>query len=233
MTTTTYNCPIEVTIEAIGGKWKCVILWWLRRDGKRFGELKQLLPGVSSKVLTHQLRELEADGLIQRQTYREAPPRVEYKLTAYGETLVPIADLMCAWGKAHKPEYEFGLLRLDGAKVLLVANDVDEQLRLRAILESRSTEVWLAESVETALAQISRLPDLLVVDIESCGTEGFVLIQQVRSLPTTQSGDIPAVALIRDRADHLQAMRSGFQVHLLKPFESYELAATLSSLFIR
>ena len=94
-----YGCPVEVTVEVIGGKWKCTILWWLRRGAKRFGELIQLIPRISRKVLTQQLRELERDGLIQRRAYSERPPRVEYFLTRLGEALEPITDLMCDWGK--------------------------------------------------------------------------------------------------------------------------------------
>ncbi len=82
------GCPVEVTMEAISGKWKCVILRWLRQNAKSFGELRQLIPRVSQKVLTQQLRELERDRLIHREVYREAPPRVEYSLTPRGgETL--------------------------------------------------------------------------------------------------------------------------------------------------
>ena len=65
---TEYNCPVEVTLKVIGGKWKCVILWWLRRNAKRFGELRLLIPGITQKVLTQQLRELERDELIRRET---------------------------------------------------------------------------------------------------------------------------------------------------------------------
>jgi DNA-binding HxlR family transcriptional regulator len=108
MSESKYYCPVEVTVDVIGGKWKCVILWWLRQDAKRFSELKQLIPGISQKVLTQQLRELEANGLIRREVYREKPPRVEYLLTPYGETVRPITELMCNWGKAHMPGYEFG-----------------------------------------------------------------------------------------------------------------------------
>ena len=107
MTETRYYCPVEVTLDVIGGKWKCVILWWLRQEAKRFNELKQLIPGITQKVLAEQLRELESDGLIQRDVYREKPPRVEYSLTPYGETIRPITELMCDWGKAHKPGYRF------------------------------------------------------------------------------------------------------------------------------
>jgi DNA-binding HxlR family transcriptional regulator len=103
-----YSCPMEFTLDRIGGKWKSVILWWLRGGSKRFGELMQLMPEISQKVLTAQLRELEADSLIERQVFAESPPRVEYSLTAHGETLQPIMELMCEWGKANAKEHQFG-----------------------------------------------------------------------------------------------------------------------------
>ncbi|PZU96151.1 MAG: transcriptional regulator [Pseudanabaena sp.] len=96
-----YSCPVEFTLDRIGGKWKSVILWWLKGGSKRFGELMQLMPDISQKVLTSQLRELEADGLIERQVFAESPPRVEYSLSAHGKTLSPIMELMCEWGKAN------------------------------------------------------------------------------------------------------------------------------------
>jgi DNA-binding HxlR family transcriptional regulator len=102
-----YSCPVEFTLDLIGGKWKSVILWWLRSGRKRFGELMQLMPQISQKVLTTQLRELEADGLIERQVFAESPPRVEYLLTAHGETLKPIMELMCEWGKANAKDHQF------------------------------------------------------------------------------------------------------------------------------
>ena len=98
----TYHCPVEVTLDVIGGKWKCVILWWLSYETRRFGDLKSLIPGITQKILTEKLRELEQDGLISRQVYAEKPPRVEYSLTPYGESIRPITDLMCAWGKIHQ-----------------------------------------------------------------------------------------------------------------------------------
>ncbi|WP_434687014.1 winged helix-turn-helix transcriptional regulator [Pseudanabaena minima] len=100
-----YNCPVELTLDRIGGKWKVVILWWLRGGSKRFGELMQLMPDISQKVLTSQLRELEADGLIERQVFAESPPRVEYSLSAHGLTLKPIMELMCEWGKVNGQEH--------------------------------------------------------------------------------------------------------------------------------
>src|SRR5215472_2433616 len=96
-----YNCPVEATLDVIGGKWKVLILFWLRDDVRRFGELRRLIPDVSERMLTQQLRELEDHGVVRRQVYPVVPPRVEYSLTLYGQTLRPITELMCAWGKRH------------------------------------------------------------------------------------------------------------------------------------
>ena len=94
-----YNCPIEATLETIGGKWKAIILFYLLDSPKRFTELMRLLETVSARMLTRQLQELERDGLIDRQVYPESPPRVEYRLTEYGLTLKPLLDLICQWGE--------------------------------------------------------------------------------------------------------------------------------------
>ncbi|AZS14654.1 winged helix-turn-helix transcriptional regulator [Paenibacillus lutimineralis] len=92
-----YSCSLEATVEVIGGKWKGVILYHLLDGKKRFNELKRLKPNITQRMLTLQLRELEADGLINRKVYREVPPKVEYSLTELGESLRPIILLMMEW----------------------------------------------------------------------------------------------------------------------------------------
>lgn len=98
----TYYCPVEVTLDMIGGRWKPLILWHLK-EGRvlRHGQLKRLIPTITQKMLTQQLRQLEADGLVQRTQYPEVPPRVEYALTPYGNELQETLDHFCAWGAAH------------------------------------------------------------------------------------------------------------------------------------
>ena len=97
-----FNCPVEATLSVIGGKWKVVILFHLANAGThRFAELGRKIPGVSERMLTQQLRELEAAGIVLRKVYPEVPPKVEYSMTEYGKTLSPITQLMCDWGKKH------------------------------------------------------------------------------------------------------------------------------------
>ncbi len=93
-----FSCPLTSAMEIIGGKWKIVILGHLFTGVKRFGELKQLMPGVTQKMLTQQLRELEIDGLLHREIYKEIPPKVEYSLTENGKSLEPILKELCTWG---------------------------------------------------------------------------------------------------------------------------------------
>lgn len=99
---TGFACPVEATLDVIGGKWKALILFHLFEAGTlRFSELLKLMPGISERVLTKQLRELEADGIVHRKVYAEVPPKVEYSLTKYGQTLKPVSDAMCKWGSKH------------------------------------------------------------------------------------------------------------------------------------
>ena len=95
-------CPVETTLQLIGSKWKVLILRDLIDGKKRFGELKRSVGSVSQKVLTAQLREMEADGLVKRTVFAEVPPRVEYELTALGLTLKPILDSLWSWGETYK-----------------------------------------------------------------------------------------------------------------------------------
>lgn len=96
-----FNCPVEATIKLIGGKYKAVILWHLIEDKKRFSELKRLLPKATEKMLTQQLRDLERDGLIIRTIYPVIPPKVEYSLSNFGKSIIPVLNSMCNWGKNY------------------------------------------------------------------------------------------------------------------------------------
>ncbi len=95
-------CPVETTLTLIGDKWKVLILRDLMTGTKRFGELKKSVGNVSQKVLTVQLRAMEANGLVHRKVYAEVPPRVEYSLTDLGRSLKPILDAMWSWGENYK-----------------------------------------------------------------------------------------------------------------------------------
>jgi DNA-binding HxlR family transcriptional regulator len=92
------KCPAEVTLAVIGGRWKASILYRLFQGVKRFSELHRGMKGVTQKVLTQHLRELERDGIVQRTVYPQVPPRVDYRLTPLGETLRPVIEALCAWG---------------------------------------------------------------------------------------------------------------------------------------
>ena len=92
------ECPVEATLDIIGGKWKGVILFILLEDKKRFNELQKLLTKVTQRTLTNQLRELEADGLVHRKVYAQVPPKVEYSLTPLGRSLEPVLQHMKSWG---------------------------------------------------------------------------------------------------------------------------------------
>lgn len=96
------ECPVRVTAEILGGKWKAMILFHLRDGTRRFGQLQRRIPGASKKMLTQKLRELEREEIVRRRVYAEVPPRVEYSLTRYGRTLEPILERMSRWGERHR-----------------------------------------------------------------------------------------------------------------------------------
>ena len=97
------HCPVEVTLSVIGGKWKPLILWHLSEGGvRRFLGLQRMIPGITRKMLTQHLRELERDGIVARQIFDEMPLRVEYSLTKYGQTLRPLMRVLCDWGSKHE-----------------------------------------------------------------------------------------------------------------------------------
>lgn len=95
-----FHCAMDVTMNYIGGKWKTVVLWYLRKDKKRFSELRRLIPNITEKMLSLQLKDLENDGIVSRKLYAEVPPRVEYYLTDFGRTLIPMLEEIAKWGRS-------------------------------------------------------------------------------------------------------------------------------------
>src|SRR6476660_10524648 len=96
----TYPCTTSITMEYIGGKWKMVILYYLKDGAKRYNELRKVMPGVTERTLSLQLKQLEEDGIVKREVFTAKPPlRVEYSLTAFGLTLVPLLELIASWGR--------------------------------------------------------------------------------------------------------------------------------------
>jgi len=95
-----YHCAMDITMDYIGGKWKSVVLWYLKNGTHRFAELKKQIPDITEKMLSIQLRALEADGLVKRKVYGTKPPiRVEYSLTEFGTTLIPALNAIAKWGR--------------------------------------------------------------------------------------------------------------------------------------
>jgi DNA-binding HxlR family transcriptional regulator len=96
-----YECPLALALEIIGGKWKALVMYHLRKGALRTGELKRRLPKITQKMLTQVLRELEQDALVKRKIFDTVPPRVEYSLTELGETAKPILSALCSWGYVY------------------------------------------------------------------------------------------------------------------------------------
>jgi DNA-binding HxlR family transcriptional regulator len=95
------GCPLTAALAAMGGKWKLIIVYWLAESPKHFAALRRVMPGISQKVLTQQLRELAADGIVRREPQGVIPARVEYSLTDYGRSLLPLVEEIRLWGRGH------------------------------------------------------------------------------------------------------------------------------------
>ncbi|MCY7781849.1 transcriptional regulator HypR [Bacillus sp. FSL H8-0515] len=100
------GCPVEFTLDVIGGKWKGILLYHMIDGKKRFNEFRRICPSITQRMLTLQLRELEADGIVHREVYHQVPPKVEYSLTEFGRTLEPIVLQMKEWGESNRDVLE-------------------------------------------------------------------------------------------------------------------------------
>ena len=96
------GCDVEATLSVIGGRWKPVLVCHLLQGRKRFGELRRPVPNATERMITQHLRELEADGVIDRHVFAEVPPRVEYEVTDFGKSLEPVLEQMQSWGRSFK-----------------------------------------------------------------------------------------------------------------------------------
>lgn len=96
------QCPMEIGLNILSGRWKLHILWHLSKGTIRFNELQRKLGKITTKTLTSQLRDLEENGMIQRKIYAEVPPKVEYSLTELGTSILPVLDVLCSWGKVYQ-----------------------------------------------------------------------------------------------------------------------------------
>lgn len=101
-----YFCPMQLTMEVLGGKWKMLILWQLQQGTKRYGELRSSIEDITHKMLTQQLRELESDGIVHREVFHVVPPKVEYSLTETGKLLLPVMVSMSEWADMFRIEEE-------------------------------------------------------------------------------------------------------------------------------
>ncbi len=108
-----YHCAMDVTMKYIGGKWKTVVLWYLKNKTYRFGELKKQIPDITEKMLSLQLKALQEDGLVKRESFDEVPLRVEYSLTDFGISLIPVINAIAKWG-CDLAETKGSLVQIEG-----------------------------------------------------------------------------------------------------------------------
>lgn len=104
-------CPVETTVRIVGGRWKAAVLDQIFRGEKRFSELKRSISGITQRTLSQQLRELQAAGIVDRTVHPDSPPRVVYAATPLGESLRPLLEAMCHWGKSHSAAMALKKLR--------------------------------------------------------------------------------------------------------------------------
>jgi DNA-binding HxlR family transcriptional regulator len=130
-----FYCPVKLTADVIGGKWKPLILFYLERGPLRFSELQKLIPGLTKKMLTQHLRELERDEIIHRKVYARVPPKVEYSLTRHGATLKPILKLMSAWGARHHARYGMPKSHIHAEKLAATEERISSPEETLAVLD--------------------------------------------------------------------------------------------------
>jgi len=116
-----YTCGLEAALEVVGGKWTVLILWALRNEPRRFGELRRKAPGISEKMLIQHLRQMEADGIVTRKDFKEVPPRVEYALTSFGHSLYGALAPLCDWGEKHMKRIEACQKEQDAKRLRMMA----------------------------------------------------------------------------------------------------------------
>jgi DNA-binding HxlR family transcriptional regulator len=102
------GCPLTAALGTIGGKWTLIVVYWIKDEPKRFAELRRLMPEISHKVLTETLRQLEDAGLVVRSVLAEMPPHVEYALSAYGQSVLPVLEAVRGWGQSHLERRQSG-----------------------------------------------------------------------------------------------------------------------------
>lgn len=115
------RCGLDSVLEVVGGKWKALVIWELHEQPRRFGELRRIVEGISEKVLIQQLRELEADGIVHRKQYNEVPPKVEYSLTGFGQSLNDALIPLCNWGEENMSRIEASRCAAESARATQVA----------------------------------------------------------------------------------------------------------------
>lgn len=140
-----FHCPLELSFSLVGGKWRCVILWHLRKGELRFSALQRRLPGITPKMLTQELRELEAYGLLNRKVYAVVPPKVEYSLTESGERLIPVLRQIYQWGREYATEHDVPIdMSLQAAII------AEERQKKRASGKARSAVAGNGEAEEVS-----------------------------------------------------------------------------------